>query len=581
MPGFTVTAYQSSAGGASAGEYLMVRVLTGASGAQPGAAATASALSVSVTPQASGSWVYGSLLAVSGSVTAESGTTIEDSSAEESSDGLAHVPVRTTGTTTEGTPVTIGASSGGAHISIAAAEILASGTLAEDPSSPAGVYALGEDFPYPATTAAFTPPDGSLLVAVVSANGSPGQVNPMIVSDTSGLGLSWTEVVKADALGAGYAGIWVAPYPQTGTPQPVGLPSGGWELAFRDEFDVAYPGQYQAGPDKSVWADHFNNGDAQRVNNSNEVQWYPHGYYGCSVAGSVLSLTAIYQDPQDIDPSCPDPLQDGGQAGTFTSGMVSSQPGFAATYGYWEARIMDTGPVTGTWPAWWMITRDVAYPPEIDIDEYDSPGYDDAVHLGYRDTAGDWTNARVDTDADWHIYGLLLTSETVTFYRDGLPVSTMTYDGDAYAWTTYFNHAVNDTATSGTGYPLAYQVDYLRFWGTDGVPAQPQITSISPASGIPGDDGTVTVEFGPAEGATSYRVTPAPTDYLADGIGRPGEHESATGSSSPITVTGLNTGAHYNFTLAAINDTGYSIESLPVPAIGQPAAGLLMSAGLP
>lgn len=558
----------------AAGTYLDVLVLTGATGT--GATVSASGvLQAAITPQATGSLVYGSLQAVAGAVTANGATTILDSGHESTADGLAHVPLRTTAITTAATPVTVGASAGGTPLLLALAEVM--GNPVQDASSPGPAFTTGGSAPFLATSAAFTPPSGSLLVAIVSANGAVG-VNSVAIADSSGLGLTWTEVVRSPSGTAGYAGVWVAQYPAPGSPAPVGQVAANWQLQFADEFSVAYPGPHGTRANPQVWQDHLNNGDATRTNNTDELEWYPHGYYGQSVSGSILSLTARFENPQSVDAACPNPLQPGGLTGTFTSGMISSQPGFAATYGYWEARVQDTGTVAGTWPAFWMITRDVAYPPEIDIDEYNVPGHSDVVHNGYRTTAGVWTDNYLSTDTAWHVYGLLLDASHVTFYRDGVQTAQMAYDGDAYAWITYFNHAVSSAATDGTGYPLAYQVDYLRYWAVAGAPAQPVITSISPASGIP-TAGSITVTFAAVSGATSYRVTPAPTDYLADGTARP-SHSSASGASSPITITGLTNGARYNVTVCAINASGYSAESLPVPSLGPPASGLMASSSV-
>ena len=110
--------------------------------------------------------------------------------------------------TTASTPVVAG-SSAGAAVGIAAAEILASGSLAENSSAPA-VSGVVNATSF--TTAAFTPPAPSLLVVMVSALGGAA-VCTMALSDTSGLGLNWTEQAKYNASGAGYNGVWTAQVP--------------------------------------------------------------------------------------------------------------------------------------------------------------------------------------------------------------------------------------------------------------------------------------------------------------------------------------------------------------------------------
>src|SRR5262249_56133000 len=74
-------------------------------------------------------------------------------------------------------------------------EILAAGTLAEDASGPAGASTTSAAT---VTTASFTPPPGSLLVAMTGTNGGAGVVT-MTISDSSGL--AWAEKVKNNPSG--------------------------------------------------------------------------------------------------------------------------------------------------------------------------------------------------------------------------------------------------------------------------------------------------------------------------------------------------------------------------------------------
>jgi len=213
---FTVTA--TEAGSTSSGIALMVSVLTGQSGAQPGATPSATQVTpnLAITPAATGSLVFGSLLALAGTFTVN-GSTVNDQDAHSIA-GLEMCSFHGTAATTSGSPVTLGYTSATNGISVCLCEIKASGTLAIDGSAPAGV---SDGAAITVTTGSFTPPaGGALLVACVQSNGA-GSVTTMGITDTSGLGLTWAEQVKQNGAGNGYSGIWTAAVPGTAAAAPV------------------------------------------------------------------------------------------------------------------------------------------------------------------------------------------------------------------------------------------------------------------------------------------------------------------------------------------------------------------------
>jgi hypothetical protein len=191
MSDFTVTATTDGTGGRMA---LAVTVLTGAAETQPGSTGTDSAASLSITPAASGSIVYGAAMDVAGNWPATpvgSATFIANSVDSTREFAL----FRSADVTVADTPVTLGMDIGGSTVPvIALCEILASGTLAEDASSPAPVPGnVNNDsfFGTSRSTEAFDPPPGSLLV--VMAASSDTNSSGISVSDTSGLGLTWIQ----------------------------------------------------------------------------------------------------------------------------------------------------------------------------------------------------------------------------------------------------------------------------------------------------------------------------------------------------------------------------------------------------
>lgn len=211
IPLFAVSATQE--GGAFQGMSMALRVLTGAADAtdQPGATAGGTGSSHAVTPTADGSLIYGALLGFADGTFAPTAATFVFQDIES---GASAAQFRSADYTTASSAITVGNGGSDDGIGIAVAEILAASgaTLTEDASSPSPV---AWDNVTTAATAPFQPPANSLLVLAVSAIGSfdVGGVTTMAIADTSGLGLTWTELVVENGTGNGYVGVWIAEVP--------------------------------------------------------------------------------------------------------------------------------------------------------------------------------------------------------------------------------------------------------------------------------------------------------------------------------------------------------------------------------
>ena len=369
----------------------------------------------------------------------------------------------------------------------------------------------------------------------------------------------------------------------TGPAIPVGNPSGGpWVAAFTEEFTAPVQGPVTVVPDPAVWTDHFLWGDATRCAQGNggagsDQGWSPHNKAGISVSGGTLTITARNESPYSpssvgYDPLCPNPTA-AGVAATYTSGILSSVPGFAYTYGYAEARIQIPAGVSAVHPAFWSDSRTGDWGPEIDGMEYASGGSSSTVWSVGAGPSELYHVSAPSVDGNYHVWAWRWSASDVTFFMDGTQYGTYTGGGiSSFPNFIYLNFQI-DANVGGTGYPCQMNVDYVRVWTVQGVPARPVIASLSPASGVP-SAGSLTVSFNPVPGATSYRAVACPVDMGADGLSEPGPYISATGSSSPLTLsTGLTNGARYLVSVSAINATGYSIESLPFPSLA-PAQAL-------
>ena len=242
---FTVTATQG--GSTGAGFLLRVKVLTQAAASQAGAAAvhvnhaSGTAPQLSITTTVTGSQVYGAIVNDSNATayTANGSTTLFDN-LQDTANNEYYATCRTTSATGTPGPVTVGASApSNAANGVVLLEILPSGTITEDGSSPAAASTFGAG---PVTTASFTPPAGSLLVAMISSDGGAG-VTTFAVTDTSGLGLNWIEASKANASGGDYAGVWTAFMPGGSSAAALAAQPGiTWRRFFRHlQQPASYP----------------------------------------------------------------------------------------------------------------------------------------------------------------------------------------------------------------------------------------------------------------------------------------------------------------------------------------------------
>jgi len=205
----SMTVTVTEGGAISAGVSLAVQVVTGAKSpsAQLGAAmgAQSSTPNLSITPDATGSLLFSSVLSGGALPVAETG---EAEVYVGGNTSLYYSFYNSTSTTTAGSPVLMG-SSVGTGVAISTAEILANGSAASLwPEQPEGV--TNTSVTDSVTTAGFTPPPGALLVALVATNGIAGTTT-VTISDS--LGLTWTCLQQEDGGGNGYVGVWIARMP--------------------------------------------------------------------------------------------------------------------------------------------------------------------------------------------------------------------------------------------------------------------------------------------------------------------------------------------------------------------------------
>lgn len=101
----------------------------------------------------------------------------------------------------------------------------------------------------------------------------------------------------------------------------------------------------------------------------------------------------------------------------YISGLITSQPSFAQTYGYFEMRAkLPAG--KGLWPAFWLLPSDFSWPPEVDVME----SIGDSAHIYMTAHSATRTpvaiEARISADA-YHIFAVSWDVKELIWYVDG------------------------------------------------------------------------------------------------------------------------------------------------------------------
>jgi beta-glucanase (GH16 family) len=101
----------------------------------------------------------------------------------------------------------------------------------------------------------------------------------------------------------------------------------------------------------------------------------------------------------------------------YVSGLISTQPSFSQTYGYFEMRA-ELPQGKGLWPAFWMLPKDDSWPPEIDVVE--SIGDPSHVQMTAHSKHGQAgvVEARIAPNA-FHTFAVSWDARDLIWYVDG------------------------------------------------------------------------------------------------------------------------------------------------------------------
>ncbi|CAN5155351.1 hypothetical protein BH10PSE4_BH10PSE4_07280 [soil metagenome] len=222
----------------------------------------------------------------------------------------------------------------------------------------------------------------------------------------------------------------------------------------------------------------------------------PLGLDPFSLSGGVLTITAAKTTAATKD------LLYGYD---YTSGLLTTQPSFAQTYGYFEMRAkMPSG--SGAWPAFWLLPTSGSNPPEVDILEV--KGADpNSSYLTLHDLALPGTQLQSvaytpNAASQFHTYGLRWDADYITWFIDGSEVYKTATPADMHqsmyilidlAVGGAFGGTVDEAALLSTN----LQLDYVRAYAINGVtipdPTVGQSLDASVSSSVTGGLGDDTI----------------------------------------------------------------------------------------
>ena len=155
----------------------------------------------------------------------------------------------------------------------------------------------------------------------------------------------------------------------------------------------------------------------------------------------------------------------GVQSYPYVSGLISTQPSFAQTYGYFEIRA-ELPQGKGLWPAFWMLPKDDSWPPELDVVE--SIGDPSHVYMTAHSRHGKsfGTEAHI-TPHVFHTFAVSWDRRDLIWYIDGGEAGRIATPEDMHKpMYLLANLAVGGNwpgaPDASTRFPAKLMIDYIR-----------------------------------------------------------------------------------------------------------------------
>lgn len=254
---------------------------------------------------------------------------------------------------------------------------------------------------------------------------------------------------------------------------PPSPPSGKhWVPALAEEFNGS-------SLDSSSWSTcyHWFNAQYQGCTNAgnNELEWYKSSQVSVGNGHATLtamntSTTGVVKDSQGNDVVKNFPYRSGMISTGGSQWMDTAKR--TMLYGYIEARIrVPEG--QGLWPAFWMLSADYGWPPEIDIMEI--LGHDTSTtHMnlhwndaGNHQQAGSSFSNGMPLSGGWHTFAVDWQPGKLIWYVDGVPRKALSSAGvPNRPMYVLFNLAVGGdwpgSPDTSTVFPAEMDIDYVR-----------------------------------------------------------------------------------------------------------------------
>jgi beta-glucanase (GH16 family) len=253
---------------------------------------------------------------------------------------------------------------------------------------------------------------------------------------------------------------------QADTPPLQAAPDGRLlSLVFSDDFQVFRPWSGRDG----IWRATLDRLQFSRDRRSHTIDDEIEQYVDS--ATSRLVPSSIDEGELEITAQ-PTPMNAGTsiESYPYVSGLISTQPSFSQTYGYFEMRA-ELPEGKGLWPAFWMLPKDDSWPPELDVVE--SIGDPSRVYMTAHSRHGRslGVEARI-TPHIFHTFAVSWDRQDLIWYIDGGEAGRVPTPEDMHKpMYLLANLAVGGNwpgaPDASTRLPAKLMIDYIRAYRFD------------------------------------------------------------------------------------------------------------------